>query len=122
MSEQLVVREPARPLKRAVRAAALVLVVTGASGAVAQFVPFYGPLYVYVAALITIAWLEGVAVGLIGAAVALGAYRMLFGTAAFLTLRSWIVVVALTVVLLLAVWIARRLRRPKVVRSLAVPS
>src|SRR2546430_11678213 len=112
MPEQTVVREPARPKRRAVRAAAVVVLATGASGVVAQLAPLYGPLYAYVAALIAIAWLEGVFAGLIGAVAALAAYVLLFDVAKQLTPRSWIIVGALTAAVLIAIAILRRARRP----------
>src|SRR5690348_2701261 len=71
-----------RPVRRAVRAAALVILVTGACGAVAQFAPALGPLYVYAAALIVIASLEGLVFGAVGAAAAIIIYALLFARGA----------------------------------------
>ena len=93
------------------RAVALVVMATGVSGVVAQFVPRYGPLYAYVTALIIIAWLEGVVVGLVGAIAAAGAYLLLF-TGAALNVRSLSIVVGLTAAVLLVVGMVRRARRP----------
>ena len=112
MPEQSVVREPARPLRRAVRAAATVVIAIGASGVVAQLAPHYGPLYAYLAALAAIAWLEGIAVAAVGAAAFLAAYELIVvpGT---IDIRSWIIAGSLTGLVLLAVGFIRYLRRPK---------
>ncbi|MEK6371747.1 MAG: response regulator [Acidobacteriota bacterium] len=112
MPEQSVVREPARPLRRAVRAAATVVIAIGASGVVAQLAPHYGPLYAYLAALAAIAWLEGIVVAVISAAAFLAAYELIIvpGT---IDLRSWIITGSLSGLVLLAVGFIRHLRRPK---------
>jgi CheY-like chemotaxis protein len=107
MSESSVVRTP-RPLTRAVRAAAAVVIAIGAGGVVAQFVPRYGALYVYAAALIGIAWLEGVLFGAIAAAAAAVTYALLFGRGWFSTRE---LLVALATSLLLPLLAIRR--RPK---------
>jgi CheY-like chemotaxis protein len=112
MPEQSVVREPARPLKRAVRAAATVVIAIGASGVVAQLAPHYGPLYAYLAALAAIAWLEGIVVAAIGAAAFLAAYELIVVPGA-IDIRSWIIAGSLTGLVLLAVGFIRHLRRPK---------
>src|SRR5258706_1970635 len=82
MSESSGVRSP-RPLTRAARAAAVAVIAVGAGGVVAQFAPRYGALYVYAAALITIAWLEGVVFGAIAAAAAAAVYVGLFARGTF---------------------------------------
>jgi CheY-like chemotaxis protein len=112
MPEQSVVREPARPLRRAVRAAATVVIAIGASGVVAQLAPHYGPLYAYLAALAAIAWLEGIGVAVVSAAAFLAAYELIIvpGT---IDLRSWIITGSLSGLVLLAVGFIRRMRRPK---------
>lgn len=112
MPEQSVVREPARPLRRAVRAAATVVIAIGASGVVAQLAPHYGPLYAYLAALAAIAWLEGIVVAVVSAAAFLAAYELIIvpGT---IDLRSWIITGSLSGLVLLAVGFIRRVRRPK---------
>src|SRR5258705_535777 len=107
MSEQSVVRTP-RPLTRAVRAAAAVAIAIGAGGVVAQFVPRYGALYVYAAALIGIAWLEGVLFGAIAASAAAATYALLFARGWFSTRE---LLVALATSLLLPLLAIRR--RPK---------
>lgn len=93
---------------RAVRAAALMVIAAGAGGVVAQFVPRYGALYVYAAALISIAWLEGVAFGAIAAAAAAVTYAVLFARG-WLTSRE--LMVAMVTSLLLPLLAIRR--RPK---------
>ena len=112
MPEKSVVREPARPLTRAVRAAATVVIAIGASGVVAQLAPHYGPLYAYLAALAAIAWLEGIVVAAVGAAAFLAAYELIVvpGT---IDLRSWIIAGSLTGLVILAVGFIRNVRRPK---------
>jgi CheY-like chemotaxis protein/K+-sensing histidine kinase KdpD len=112
MPEQSVVREPARPLRRAVRAAATVVIAIGASGVVAQLAPHYGPLYAYLAALVAIAWLEGIVVAAVGAAAFLAAYELIVVPGA-IDLRSWIIIGSLTGLVLLAVGFIRYVRRPK---------
>jgi CheY-like chemotaxis protein len=112
MPEQSVVREPPRPFKRAVRAAATVVIAIGASGVVAQLAPHYGPLYAYLAALAAIAWLEGIAVAAVSAAAFLAAYELIV-VPGRIDLRSWIIVGSLTGLVLLAIGFIRYLRRPK---------
>src|SRR5438132_9920853 len=109
MSEQSVVRTP-RPLTRAVRAAAAVVIAIGAGGVVAQFTPRYGALYVYAAALISIAWLEGVIFGAIAAAAAVVTYALLFARGWFST-RELLVALA-TSLLLPLLTIRRRPKKP----------
>ncbi len=121
MPEQLVVREPARPLRSAVRAAAVVILATGASGVVAQLAPHYGPLYAYIAALVTIAWLEGVVPALLGAAVAVAAYVLIFAPASMST-REWGVLAAATLLVVIAVSIVRWRRRPLPAEIKAAPT
>ena len=112
MPEQSVMREPARPLRRAVRAAATVVIAIGASGVVAQLAPHYGPLYAYLGALAAIAWLEGIAVAAVGAAAFLVAYELIVVPGA-IDLRSWVIAGSLTGLVLLAVGFIRNVRRPK---------
>jgi CheY-like chemotaxis protein len=71
-----------KPSTRAVRAAALVILAIGASGVIAQLAPRYGALCVYAAALISIAWLEGIVFGAVGAAAAAVGYALLFARGA----------------------------------------
>src|SRR5207244_2999618 len=109
MSEQSVVRTP-RPLTRAVRAAAAVVIAIGAGGVVAQWAPRYGALYVYAAALVSIAWLEGVIFGAIAAAAAAAAYGVLFARGSFSAPE---LAIALVTSLLLPLLAIRRKRAPK---------
>lgn len=121
MPEQSVVREPARPLTRAVRAAATVVIAVGASGVVAQLAPHYGPLYAYLAALAAIAWLEGIAVAAVSAAAFLAAYELIVVPGA-IDLRSWIIAGSLTGLVIVAVGFIRYLRRPKPERKAELPA
>src|SRR5437763_10502763 len=109
MSEQSGVRTP-RPMTRAGRAAALVVIAAGAGGVVAQWAPRYGALYVYAAALISIAWLEGLVFGAVAAAAAASAYVVLFARGSF-TMRE--LAVALVTSLLLPLLAIRRRPKPE---------
>jgi len=106
MSEQSVVGTP-RPVTRAVRAAALVIIAIGAGGVVAHLAPRYGALYVYAAALVSIVWMEGVVFGAIGALAAAATYVVLFARGTF---SSSELAVALITSLLLPLLAARRRR------------
>jgi CheY-like chemotaxis protein len=109
MSETSVARTP-RPLTRAARAAAVAVIAVGAGGVVAQFAPRYGALYVYAAALITIAWLEGVVFGAVAAAAAAGVYAVLFARGTFSPRE--LIVALVTSLLLPLLGIRRRAKEP----------
>ena len=106
-----------KPMTRAVRAAALAIIVTGAGGAVAQWAPRFGGAYVYAAALISIAWLEGVVFGAIGALVAAAVYVLLFARGVF-TARE--LVIALITSLLLPLLAIRRRSKTEAAQQLPV--
>jgi len=67
-----------RGVLTALRAAAIVIIVTGLNDVIAGAVPSYEPFYLYLAAIALVVWLDGVILGAFTAAVAVGFYALLF--------------------------------------------
>jgi CheY-like chemotaxis protein len=76
------------------RAAAIVIIATGVNDVIAGARPAYEPLYVYLAAIALVVWLDGVLLGALAALVAVAFYALLFfppntaSTALFLPLGA----------------------------------
>jgi len=67
-----------RRLLTAMRAAAILIVVTGLNDVIAGAVPRYEPLYLFLAAIALVVWLDGVILGAITAVGAVAFYALLF--------------------------------------------
>lgn len=65
------------------RVAAVVVAATGASELLAQALPELDPVFVFLAAVALAAWLDGIVAGLLGGAIALGIWALLFRPPAF---------------------------------------
>ncbi|HYO79334.1 MAG TPA: hypothetical protein VE010_22910, partial [Thermoanaerobaculia bacterium] len=62
----------------ALRAAAIVVIATGLNDVIASAVPRYEPLYLYLAAIALVTWLDGLLLGAFTAVAAAGFYALLF--------------------------------------------
>ena len=60
------------------RAAAILIIVTGLNDVIAGEVPLYEPLYLYLAAIALVVWLDGVILGALTAIGAIAFYALLF--------------------------------------------
>ncbi|HKR64221.1 MAG TPA: hypothetical protein VJZ00_10870, partial [Thermoanaerobaculia bacterium] len=67
-----------RRVLTALRAAAIVIIATGLNDVFAGALPRYEPLYAYLASIAVVVWLDGVLLGALTAAVAIGFYALLF--------------------------------------------
>jgi CheY-like chemotaxis protein/chromosome segregation ATPase len=67
-----------RGVLTALRAAAIVIVATGLNDVIAGAAPRYEPLYAYLAAIALVVLLDGLILGLLAAALAIGFYALLF--------------------------------------------
>jgi CheY-like chemotaxis protein/uncharacterized coiled-coil DUF342 family protein len=65
----------------ALRAAAIIIIATGLNDVVAGALPQYEPLYLYLAAIATVVFLDGVLVGIVAAALSILFYWLLFDRA-----------------------------------------
>src|SRR5687767_4486941 len=95
---------------RAGRAAAFLTLATGINGTIAALEPRYEPIYVYLAAIVIVAWLGGALLGVTTAVVAVIVYDTMFAPVAGLT-PSWSSVVPLVVAVGAAV-VTRLARAP----------
>jgi len=69
-----------RRLLTALRAAAVLIIVTGLNDVIAGAIPRYEPLYLYLFAIALVVWLDGVILGALTAAGAVAFYALLFMT------------------------------------------
>ncbi|HYC60547.1 MAG TPA: response regulator [Thermoanaerobaculia bacterium] len=89
----------------ALRAAAILIIATGLNEVIAGSVPRYEPLYLYLAAIALITWLDGAILGALGAAGAIAFYALLFLPRPMTFSRTLLVplVAALAVVVVLGI-------------------
>src|SRR5687767_4311541 len=66
---------------RAGRAAAFLTLATGINGTIAALEPRYDPIYVYLVAVVIVAWLGGILLGITAAVAAVVLYDSMFGPA-----------------------------------------
>ena len=103
----------------AARAAALLTIATGVNGTLSAVWPHYQPIYVYLVAVVVVAFLSSALVGITAAVAAVILYDWMFSPVRFVPSTSILIPVAVAVLLALAARAAVALRqRP----ALAVPA
>src|SRR6476469_1913906 len=102
----------------AARAAALLTIATGVNGTLSAVWPHYQPIYVYLVAVVVVAFLSSALVGITAAVAAVILYDWMFSPVRFIPSTSILIPIAVAVLVALATRAAVALRQRPV---LAVP-